>query len=212
MVQLPSDIKPGTYVFRTELLALHGNAITSEPVRGGGPQFYTHCFNVEITGGGDQVPKNTVRFPGGYKRNDPGVAFNLRNKNAWNGYVRSLFPCEMFTYQTQVIPGPPLYQGKHDAPSGSPPSVSVADTGAFPAEIEAKYKQFKKDVVDWSTRTNDYFNSNVDTSKLTATSNHKPNMTELTNFMKKAYAEGAELIKRQGEIKAELVKVGYHSN
>jgi hypothetical protein len=69
-----------------------------------------------------------------------------------------------------------------------PPVVSVADTGAFPAEIKAKYKQFKKDVVDWSTRTNDYFNNNVDTSKLTTSSNNKPNMTELTYFMKKAYA------------------------
>ena len=25
IVQIPSDIKPGTYIFRTELLALHGN-------------------------------------------------------------------------------------------------------------------------------------------------------------------------------------------
>ena len=85
--QIPSDIKSGTYVLRTELLALHGNSFSSQPVGGGGPQFYTHCFNVEITNGGDVTPANTVKFPGGYKREDPGVAFNLRNTAAWDGYV-----------------------------------------------------------------------------------------------------------------------------
>jgi hypothetical protein len=95
--QLPSDIKSGTYVLRTELLALHGNSFSSNPVGGAGPQFYTHCFNVEITDGGNTVPTNTVKFPGGYKREDPGVAFNLRNKAAWAGYVRSIkFPLQSF--------------------------------------------------------------------------------------------------------------------
>jgi hypothetical protein len=45
--QLPSDIKSGTYILRTDLLALHGNVFTDgsvEPYGGRGPQFYTHCF------------------------------------------------------------------------------------------------------------------------------------------------------------------------
>ena len=86
-VQLPSDIKPGTYVMRTELLALHGNRINSMPVMGGGPQFYTHCFNVEISGNGNAVPTNTVRFPGGYKREDSGIGYKLTNKADWPNYV-----------------------------------------------------------------------------------------------------------------------------
>jgi hypothetical protein len=54
---------------------------------GGGPQFYTHCFNVDIIGGGNATPSPTVRFPGAYKRKDAGVAFDLRNKAAWDGYA-----------------------------------------------------------------------------------------------------------------------------
>jgi len=58
---------------------------------GGGPQFYTHCYNVKITGNGNTVPKTTVKFPGGYKRNDPGVAFKLRDKAAWDNYVSAIY-------------------------------------------------------------------------------------------------------------------------
>jgi lytic cellulose monooxygenase (C1-hydroxylating) len=83
---IPSDIKPGLYILRTELLALHGNNINSQPVMGGGPQYYTHCYNVEISGNGNAEPEG-VKFPGAYKRNDPGVAFALRNKAKWDNYV-----------------------------------------------------------------------------------------------------------------------------
>jgi AA9 family protein len=75
--KIPSDIKPGRYVLRTELLALHGNSMSSQPTLYSGPQFYTHCFNVEISGNGNAVPEG-VTFPGGYKRDDSGVKFNLR--------------------------------------------------------------------------------------------------------------------------------------
>ena len=74
--QLPSDIKPGVYILRSELLALHGNSRTYMPSEGSGPQFYIHCFNLDISGDGKEVPKG-VKFPGGYKRDDPGVKFNL---------------------------------------------------------------------------------------------------------------------------------------
>jgi lytic cellulose monooxygenase (C1-hydroxylating) len=85
--QLPSDIKPGLYILRTELLALHGNRMSSTPTVYSGPQFYTHCFNVEISGTGNAVPEG-VNFPGGYKRDDPGVKFNLyTSEAAWDNYV-----------------------------------------------------------------------------------------------------------------------------
>jgi lytic cellulose monooxygenase (C1-hydroxylating) len=84
---LPSDIKPGLYILRTELLALHGNRMSSIPTAFSGPQFYTHCFNVEISGEGNATPQG-VQFPGGYKRDDPGVKFNLYvNEKAWDDYV-----------------------------------------------------------------------------------------------------------------------------
>jgi len=126
--KIPSDIKPGLYVLRTELLALHGNTRSSEPTLYSGPQFYTHCFNVEISGNGNATPEG-VTFPGAYKRNDPGVKFSLRaTQSAKDNYV---------------IPGPPTYVGKYEAPIGERPVVRAEDTGAFPPEFEAKYRAYK---------------------------------------------------------------------
>jgi lytic cellulose monooxygenase (C1-hydroxylating) len=88
--KIPSDIKPGLYVLRTELLALHGNTRSSEPTLYSGPQFYTHCFNVEISGNGNATPDG-VTFPGAYKRDDPGVKFNLRaTQEAKDNYVSTM--------------------------------------------------------------------------------------------------------------------------
>jgi len=128
LFKIPSDIKPGLYVLRTELLALHGNSWSSEPTLYSGPQFYTHCFNVEISGNGNATPEG-VTFPGAYKRNDPGVKFNLRaTQEAKDSYV---------------IPGPPKYVGKYDPPVGERSIVTPKDTGAFPPEFEAKYQEYK---------------------------------------------------------------------
>jgi len=126
--KIPSDIKPGLYVLRTELLALHGNSFSSAPTQYSGPQFYTHCFNVQISGNGNATPQG-VTFPGGYKRDDPGVKFSLRaTQEAKDNYV---------------IPGPPTYVGKYDPPFGARPVVTAKDTGAFPPEFEAKYQAYK---------------------------------------------------------------------
>jgi hypothetical protein len=123
--QLPSDIKPGMYVLRTELMSLHYATRT-------GPQFYTHCFNVEISGDGTATPAG-VKFPGGYTSSDPYLRFPLYDasgkENNWEGYK---------------VPGPPKYAGKYEAPTGPAPVVSEKDRGVFPSEFQAKYEAFKK--------------------------------------------------------------------
>jgi cellulase len=74
------------YILRTELLALHGNS-PYLPASLGGPQFYTHCFNVEILGNGTKEPEG-VNFPGAYQPADPGVKFFLGTGGAtWENYV-----------------------------------------------------------------------------------------------------------------------------
>jgi lytic cellulose monooxygenase (C1-hydroxylating) len=86
-MQLPSDIKPGTYIFRTELLALHGNApmMASGPL--GGPQFYPHCFNVEISGTGTETPEG-VTIPGAYHQNDLSITLDVwAKKDDFKRYV-----------------------------------------------------------------------------------------------------------------------------
>jgi cellulase len=73
--QIPSDIKPGTYVMRTELLALHGNALS--PMKQSlvsGPESYPYCFNIEITGSGTATP-DAITFPDGYRKGDVGLSF-----------------------------------------------------------------------------------------------------------------------------------------
>jgi len=199
--QIPSNIKSGTYVLRTELLALHGNTFSSKPVNGGGPQFYTHCFNVEITGGGNETPQNTVKFPGGYTREDPGVAFNLKNKAAWESYV---------------IPGPPVYKGKRDPPTGAPGIVAAKDTGAFPASIDEKYQKFKKDADVWATKSHTFFNNLPalrqfpdDLISGAGVKETRDILGKSANFFQQQFAEAKELIRVRDEIKKDLVKVGY---
>jgi cellulase len=83
--QIPSDIKPGTYILRTELLSLHGNGRNVGIL--GKPQFYTHCFNLEVRGYGTVEPDG-VTFPGGYGKDEPGVVFDLRKgQSSHQNYV-----------------------------------------------------------------------------------------------------------------------------
>jgi hypothetical protein len=123
--QLPSDIKPGMYVLRTELLSLHYASKS-------GPQFYPHCFNLEILGSGTETPVG-VNFPGGYNKTDPSLIYPLYDKagkqNNWDKYI---------------IPGPRKYAGNYDSPTGAAPKVSKKDRGVFPKEFQAKYDSFKK--------------------------------------------------------------------
>jgi cellulase len=82
--QLPSDIKLGMYVLRTEPLALYSNFVT------GTPQFFTHCFNLDISGGGTATPEG-VKFPGGYKNDDANVKYNIyKYQNDWDNYVNRI--------------------------------------------------------------------------------------------------------------------------
>ncbi|KAJ1727357.1 hypothetical protein LPJ61_004613 [Coemansia biformis] len=86
---IPADIKPGDYLLRTEIIALH-NARTL-----GGAQFYPNCAHITVTGGGSVVPPG-VAIPGYYKDNDPGILYSRKKFGDNSKYV---------------IPGPPVYKG-----------------------------------------------------------------------------------------------------
>ena len=77
-VQIPSDIKPGDYIIRHELIALHYGE------RDNGAEFYISCLNVNVLGNGNAEPKG-VKFPGAYKANNPGLKINIYNSE--NKYV-----------------------------------------------------------------------------------------------------------------------------
>ncbi|KAI0403231.1 glycosyl hydrolase family 61-domain-containing protein [Xylaria palmicola] len=77
---IPADIKPGNYIIRHEIIALHFALHTNpgfewSPI---GPQFYMTCFNFKVTGNGTATPKG-VTFPGGYQKDEPGFKYDVFN-------------------------------------------------------------------------------------------------------------------------------------
>ncbi|KAE9964542.1 hypothetical protein EG328_010369 [Venturia inaequalis] len=191
IVRIPSDIEIGLYVFRTELLALHGNA-PSLPTSFGGPQFYTHCFNVEITGGGNVKPEG-VKFPGAYQPNDPGVKFFLGQKEKWESYP---------------VPGPPVYAGKYDAPSGSPPVVAREATGVFPDEFQKKYDIYKAKQDKFALEANDKSNELNAPKGVANAGGFVSTATSFGSFLKKHNQEGKELEKELQVLRQEAIQLG----
>jgi hypothetical protein len=86
-VKIPADIPSGDYLLRAEALALHTAG------QAGGAQFYMSCYQITVEGGGNASPA-TVKFPGAYSANDPGIRVNIH--------------APLSTY---VAPGPAVYSG-----------------------------------------------------------------------------------------------------
>lgn len=82
---VPASLAPGNYVFRNEIIALHGAGSQN------GAQNYPQCFNIEITGSGTDIPEgiSATEF---YTDTDSGILFNP--------YV---------TIESYEMPGPALY-------------------------------------------------------------------------------------------------------
>ncbi|KAJ2708964.1 hypothetical protein H4R19_004485, partial [Coemansia spiralis] len=87
---IPADIKPGDYLLRTEVIALH-NASTK-----GGAQLFPNCVQIKVTGNGKNTLPKGVAFPGAYKDDDPGILYKRKKFGDNSSYV---------------IPGPPVYKG-----------------------------------------------------------------------------------------------------
>lgn len=68
-VKLPSNLAPGNYLVRHEIIALH--LATSQ----GGAEFYPACSQLTVGGSGTGVPdaSELVSLPGAYSDNDPGI-------------------------------------------------------------------------------------------------------------------------------------------
>jgi len=183
--QLPSDIKAGTYILRTELLALHY-------ANKGQPQFYSHCFNIDIKGDGTASPPG-VRFPGAYKQKDPGIYYPLyKQGGAQNDWAK--YP----------IPGPAKYAGKYEAPIGEPPVVTDKQRGAFPAEFQKKYDAFKKKEDEEGLAFNDKLNAaqaSLQHSEVKSERNLQPIFAEHFKVQRQFNQELAQL-------KKEAVKLG----
>jgi hypothetical protein len=155
--QIPSDIKPGTYVLRTELLALHANTAAMKMTPVSGPEFYLNCFNIEVTGSGTATPEGNT-FPGTYKPSDPGLSFvpyygdgsGVEHNSKYVRTSNSGIPYIFLHILLQISPGPKLYQGKHDAPTGPPPTVT--ETGTYTGELKVKYETLRDRISDSNSK------------------------------------------------------------
>lgn len=121
---VPETLAPGNYVFRHEIIALHGAGSPN------GAQNYPQCVNIEITGSGTDEPEGVVGTEL-YSAEDPGILFD-----PYSGGEADY-----------VIPGPPLYGSGNTSPTpGEPvpvppvnstePSTGPTGTGSLPTATE----------------------------------------------------------------------------
>lgn len=68
---LPAKLKAGNYVIRHEIIALHGGQNDN------GAQLYPQCLNLKVGGSGSVAPTAGVAGTSLYKRNEPGIVFNI---------------------------------------------------------------------------------------------------------------------------------------
>jgi len=94
-MKIPSDIAPGDYLLRAEALALHTAG------QSGQAQFYVSCYQITVSGDGTATPA-TVKIPGSYSANDPGIKINIHA-----------------AVDSYVAPGPKVYAGGTDKKAGS---------------------------------------------------------------------------------------------
>ena len=109
-VTIPADIRPGNYMLRHELLALHSAGNVN------GAQFYPMCANLVVSGTGSATPAG-VRFPGAYSATDPGILVSIYNNP-----------------KSYTIPGPAVYVAG-GAPAPAPVVPSPAPVVPSPAPV-----------------------------------------------------------------------------
>lgn len=120
---VPETLAAGNYVFRHEIIALHGAGSEN------GAQNYPQCFNIEVTGSGTESPEGVIGAEL-YSTTEEGILFD-----PYSGF------------DSYTIPGPALMSGggsggsappsddeETDAPSSAAPTDSAAPTTTEAAE------------------------------------------------------------------------------
>ncbi|KAK2610300.1 hypothetical protein N8I77_003746 [Diaporthe amygdali] len=73
---LPSKLKSGDYLVRSEMLALHGSQTQ------GGAQFYIGCMQIRVSGSSSGSCSPSIKLPGAYKATDTDIYI----PNFYNGF------------------------------------------------------------------------------------------------------------------------------
>lgn len=72
VVKIPETLAAGNYVLRHEIIAHHASG------QANGAQNYPQCINIQVTGGGSDLPAGTVATSL-YKADDEGILFDIYN-------------------------------------------------------------------------------------------------------------------------------------
>lgn len=70
LIKIPENLKPGNYVLRHELIALHSAQNKN------GAQNYPQCFNLKVEGSGTELPEG-VSATELYKPDDAGILVSI---------------------------------------------------------------------------------------------------------------------------------------
>ncbi|KAF7303578.1 hypothetical protein MIND_00587100 [Mycena indigotica] len=112
-VTLPSNLAPGNYLIRHEIIALH------LATQKGGAEFYPSCTQLRVGGSGTGVPaaNELVQLPGAYSDTDPGIL------------VPKVFDDVTAPY---AFPGPPVaaFVGGSSGATKSSSATSPSQTGS----------------------------------------------------------------------------------
>jgi len=113
LVQIPATLKPGNYVLRHEILALHSAGSAN------GAQNYPQCFNLAVTGSGTLAPSGTLG-EALYSETDPGILYNLYTSP-----------------EAYTMPGPTLYSGFPSSVAQSKSVATVTSSAIVPGASSA---------------------------------------------------------------------------
>ncbi|KAI0139679.1 endoglucanase IV precursor [Pestalotiopsis sp. NC0098] len=161
LVRIPPTTKPGNYVLRHEIIALHSaNQVN-------GAQAYPQCFNLEIVNGtGTSVPAGVLGTEL-YKNTDPGILYNLYTT-----------PQPSYT-----VPGPALIAGASSSAAQSS-SVITASGSATVGYTSTSSSSTSTATTSSSTRVTTATSTSVTSSSskttTTASSISTPAMTTTT--------------------------------
>ncbi|KAI9823123.1 MAG: hypothetical protein M1826_000274 [Phylliscum demangeonii] len=148
MVKIPLRFPSGYYVLRTELLASFAGV--------GNIQHYNRCLNLEVTGGGSELPGG-VTAADLYDPMAPGIQFSVSDH-----------------LQNYSFPGPAPYQSPDYTPSHQPKderSVDVALVSDYPASNSGNK----------NSQNTDNNNPSPSPSQITDNSNPSPSPSQITD-------------------------------
>ena len=119
---LPTQVAPGDYLVRHEIIALQG------AVDLGGAEFYVSCTQIRVGGSQTGTPNQTVSFPGAYTDNEPGI-YDMSVYSSGVPYIFPGGPVSNLASPADMTGQLPVPGNGSPSPGGSSPPSSTTNYG-----------------------------------------------------------------------------------